>query len=146
MRVTSSLVLSLSPALLTSIAGAAAPQEPYRLPPPEVVEILDAQPAPSVQLSPDGRWMFLVQRESMPSIEDVSRRMLRLAGTRIDPAADARFSTSFSTSVSLRATASPQDTPKPVALPDGAKVSSVSWSHDSTHFVVTLVTDHGSEL
>ena len=67
-------------------------QEGYRLPPPDVADLLTAPPAPRVSLSPDGAHMLLVQSEAMPSIADVSRPMLRLAGSRIDPAAHARFS------------------------------------------------------
>ena len=126
------------------VTVSAAAQEPYRLPPAEVVDIVTAPPAPSVQLSPDGRWMMLSERDAMPSLADVSRRMLRLAGMRIDPAADARFSTGFAKNLAIRPTDGGD--PLPVALPDGAKVAGASWSHDSSHFVVTVVTEAGSEL
>ena len=78
-------------------------QQGYQLPAQEVVDIIDAAPAPGVSLSPDRRWMLLIDRPAMPSIKDVSRRMLRLAGMRIDPAANGRFQTSYSTGLSLRA-------------------------------------------
>ena len=80
-----------------------AAQESYRLPPPEVVSIVDAPPAPYVDLSPDGRWMLLLERDALPSIADVSRRMLRLAGLRIDPAANGRYRTSFLRGLAVRA-------------------------------------------
>ena len=133
----------LLPALVL-LAPTVLAQEGYRLPPQAVVDIVDAEPAPRVSLSPDGEWMFLVESDAMPSIADVSRRMLRLAGMRIDPAANARFSSSTSRSMTLRATAGGD--PVPVALPDGARITDWSWSHDSRHFVVTLVTARGSEL
>ena len=80
-------------------------QQSYELPPQEVVDIIDAKPEPSVSFSPDRKWMLMVERPSMPNIEHVSRRMLRLAGMRIDPQANSRFSTGYFTGATLRARA-----------------------------------------
>ncbi len=41
------------------LAVLTAPQEGYRLPPPEVVELVDAPATPGVLVSPDARWMLL---------------------------------------------------------------------------------------
>ncbi len=119
-------------------------EQGYQLPPPEVIQIVDAAPSPSVQISPDGKWMILIERAAMPSIEDISRRMLRLAGMRIDPAANSSFATGFSRSVSLRRLDGGD--PQPIALPDDLKISGVSWSHRSDYFSVTTVSSAGSQL
>ncbi len=116
----------------------------YELPPPEVVDIIDAAPEPSVSLSPNTEWMLLVDRDAMPSIADVSRRMLRLAGLRIDPAANGRFLTSFNSGISLRRRDQPAAEPVPIVK--DAKISSVSWSHDSRSVAYVLVKDAGQEL
>ena len=84
--------LSSSVTILALCAPSVA-QVPYRIPAPDVVAVVDAEPEPRVQFSPDGRWMLLVERDALPSIADLSRRMLRLAGTRVDPAADGGFQT-----------------------------------------------------
>jgi dipeptidyl aminopeptidase/acylaminoacyl peptidase len=118
-------------------------QEGYRLPPADVSDLLTAPPAPRVELSPDGGRMLLVQYEAMPSIAAVSRPMLRLAGMRIDPVAHSRFSTTFAVGVSL---AIPGGEPAALALPDGARIAGASWSHDSDHFVLRLVTGAGTQL
>jgi hypothetical protein len=76
----------------------------YRLPPKEVVDIVDAKPEPGVGFSPDGKWMVLTHREAMPDIEALGRRMLQLAGTRLDPVANSRFQTDFLRGVSLQKT------------------------------------------
>ena len=119
-------------------------QQRYQLPPQEVVDIIDAAPDPDVRLSPDRRWMLLIDRPAMPSIEDVSRRMLRLAGMRIDPAANGRFWTSYDTGLSLRA----RDGGKVqrIPLPDGARVATIDWSHHSDVLIFSLVTDQGQHL
>lgn len=133
--------------ILLAVLACSAPllgQEGYRLPPQEVVDIIDAPSAPSVVLSPDQAWMLLLDRPSMPSIAEVSRPMLRLAGSRIDPASNSRYRTSYETGVSVRALAGGEV--MRVNLPQGARVDGVNWSRDSRYFTITLAGDAGSHL
>ncbi len=119
-------------------------QQGYRLPPKEVVDIIDAPPEPGVAFSPSGDWMLLVYRDAMPSIEDLARRMLRLGGIRIDPAANGRFQTDFIRGLALR----PRDGGEVINLPfpDTVRIGTISWSHRSDAFVFTVITDQGTEL
>ena len=116
----------------------------YRLPPAEVVEVVDAPRSPSLTLSPDGRWFIGIEPDPMPSIADVSRPMLRLAGMRIDPTANGRHRTSFSRALFLRDLTG--KTVTPVAIPDGARLVGARWSHTSRHFAYTLLTESGTSL
>lgn len=119
-------------------------QSGYREPPQEVVDIIDAKPSPSVSLSPNREWMLLIERDAMPSIADISRRMLRLAGMRIDPVSESRFLTSFSTGMKLKKLMDKDAVTIP--LPEGAKVAGWSWSHKSNAFVVRTVNAEGQQL
>jgi dipeptidyl aminopeptidase/acylaminoacyl peptidase len=67
----------------------------YRRPPEAVAKLVSAAPTPRVVFSPDGDWMLEVERPAQPSIEFVNRRMLGLAGLRIDPRSNAEFVTSY---------------------------------------------------
>ena len=118
----------------------------YKLPPQEVVEIIDAKPEPSVSFSPDAKWMLLIDRDAMPDIADVSRRMLQLAGLRIDPAANGGFATSYSRGLTLQAREG--EKPSQVRIPTGddVKISRISWAHDSQTFAYTTVTPEGQQL
>ena len=60
------------PALLPAVllVNGLVSADDYRLPPREVVEIVDAPPVPRVQLSPDRQWMILIEQTSLPPIED----------------------------------------------------------------------------
>ena len=121
----------------------------YQLPPQAVVDIIDASPEPSVMLSPDRRWMLMIDRDAMPDIADVSRRMLQLGGIRIDPAADGRFRTEYMKGLSLRPRdVNPQVETKPIQIPlgDDPRISSVSWSHNSKNFAYALVGETGQQL
>ncbi len=130
-------VLALVPAL------PAAAQEAYRLPPPEVVELIDAAPAPRLSFAPDARHALVIERAALPSIEDLARRMLRLAGMRIDPAANASFRTSFDSGLSLRGLAAKSEVRVPLS---SARLDWTRWSHDGRHFAFVLVGKAGSEL
>lgn len=119
-------------------------QDGYRLPPPEVVELLDAEPTPRVSTSPDGQWLVLIPRPAMPSIADLSRRMLRLAGMRIDPAARRRFLAGYDRAVSLRPLRGGEAVAVP--LPADHQIADVDWSHRSDVFTITTVSPEGSQL
>ena len=119
-------------------------QEPYKLPPKEVVDIIDATPDPGVSLSPDTSWMLLIDRTAMPGIEDVARRMLRLGGMRIDPAGNCQFQTRFNAGLSVRKRDGGDAVRVPI--PTGGKLLGTTWSHDSKAFAFTVVTDTGMQL
>ena len=76
--------------------------------------------------------MLQIERDALPSIEEVSRRMLRLAGMRIDPAANARFRTSLNKSLALRRRESADLTKIPLA--SRGQTQATSWAHDSKSF------------
>src|SRR5438876_10657846 len=78
------------------------PANGYRLPPKEIVDVLDATPTPDAIPSPDGKWLLLVERTSMPSIADVTRPWIGLAGIRIDPKLHAPQTLGFITGMTLR--------------------------------------------
>ncbi len=119
----------------------------YRLPPADLVDLIDAPPSPGVNLSPNGKWMLMIERSELPGIDDLSRRMLRLAGLRIDPVANSRFRTSYDVGLSLRKRGdSPAEPTTAVPLPPAGKLASVRWAHDSKSFAFTVVTDEGTQL
>ena len=80
----------------------------------------------------------------MPDIADVSRRMLQLAGIRIDPASNGTFQTSYLKGLTLRTrNANPDGNENEkshfkIALPENPKISRVSWSHNSQYFAFVL--------
>ena len=122
--------------LVSALAAAPDAAQGWKQPPADVVAIVDAPPTPAVELSPDARWMLLVERPSLPSIADVARPWVGLAGLRIDPATNGTYQVDFDTGLELRDLTGAEG--RRIALPDGARIASVSWSHDSRHFAFTL--------
>ena len=62
----------------------------YRLPTQSLIDMVDAPPTPQARLGPDGEWLLLRERLSLPSIAELAEPELRLAGLRIKPAVDGR--------------------------------------------------------
>ncbi len=129
---------------ISIMSTAAYGQTTYQLPPQEVVDIVDAKPEPSVSVSPDAKWMVYVDRNAMPDIADLARRVVGLAGIRIDPIANGGFQTDFFRGLSIRKRDSAALTRVPV--PEPARIASISWSHNSQALVFTNVTEAGTQL
>jgi dipeptidyl aminopeptidase/acylaminoacyl peptidase len=137
--------LGLMVILMTMAFGStASSQTTYLLPPKEIVDIIDVQPDPALFWSPDTRWAVWADRDAMPDVADLARRMLALAGTRIDPAANSGFQTDFYRGLSLKNRAG--DVSVRIPIEAQARIGLVSWSHRSTAFVYTLITPQGTEL
>ncbi|MEI8214032.1 MAG: prolyl oligopeptidase family serine peptidase [Planctomycetota bacterium] len=119
-------------------------QSNYSLPPKEIVDIVDAPTDPALFWSSDTQWAVTADRDPMPDVADLARRMLALAGLRIDPVANGRFQTDYYRGLTLR----DRDGAREVRIPTSldAKIGSVSWSHRSTGFVYTVITESGTEL
>ncbi|HDT13703.1 MAG TPA: S9 family peptidase, partial [Candidatus Aminicenantes bacterium] len=117
---------------------------PYKLPPQEVIDIVDAPPTPSVSMSPAGDTMALIERESMPSIAYLAEPILRIAGMRITPASNSRQMLSFQTGLVLKdiKTGATHE----VALPAGFKFTYPSWSPDGRRIALLRYVDDGIEL
>ncbi len=117
----------------------------YQKPPEEIVEIMTASPTPSVSISPDGAVIALIERPGMPTIEDLSREELRLAGLRIDPAVNGPSRRTYSTGLSLMDIEG-NNRKEIKGLPSDLKMEIFSWSNDGKSFAFTNTTDNSIEL
>lgn len=141
--------LSSAPAVAIALAAVlvpapAAAQTGYREPPPAVVEILDAPAAPFVSTSPDRRWLALAHRKNMPSIEQQSQPMLRLAGRRLNPVTNGPFGVSLVTGVGLLEVESGNEWM--VELPGEEGWSPPVFSDDGRRLALERATARGTEL
>ncbi len=119
-------------------------QEPYKLPPKEVIDIVDAPPTPRASTNPTGDLMLLSEYESMPSIAYMAQPLLRLAGTRITPNYNSRQQTTFYTGFTILSIKDGKKTR--VALPKESKFGSSRWSIDGKWLAFSRLTDTGFEL
>jgi len=119
-------------------------QEPYKLPPKEVIDILDAPPPPRALLSPTGDQMLLAEYETMPTISYLAQPMLRLAGLRIIPKTNSRQQTTFYTGLSIKTVK--DGTVTRIALPEGLKFGFPQWSYDGLWVAFPHYTETQVEL
>jgi dipeptidyl aminopeptidase/acylaminoacyl peptidase len=126
------------------LSGFALSQEPYKLPPKEVIDIVDAPPLPRADMNPTGDFMLLSEYESMPSIAYMSQPLLRIAGTRITPNYNSRQQTSFITGLVIKSLKDGKETR--IALPEGAKLGETEWSLDGKWLAFSLLNETGFEL
>mgnify|MGYP006195710809 CR=1 FL=1 len=116
----------------------------YRLPPKDIVDILDAAPLPTAAVSPSGQVLALLERASMPPIAELAQPMLRLAGLRIDPRTSAPHRAQTLKGLSLRSIA--DGAAIPVTLPPNPRLSWIGFSPDGARFAFTQTRDTGVEL
>jgi dipeptidyl aminopeptidase/acylaminoacyl peptidase len=118
-----------APALLAQSGQAPST---YQTPPKAIVDILDAAPLPTVSVSPSRDVLALVSRRSMPSIAELARPMLRLAGMRINAANNAPHRAPAGTGITLRTIASGAE--RRVQVPADPHVAFIGFSPDGKRF------------
>ncbi|XP_058077922.1 probable glutamyl endopeptidase, chloroplastic [Magnolia sinica] len=113
----------------------------YRLPPPEIKDIVDAPPLPALSFSPQRDKILFLKRRALPPLTELARPEEKLAGIRIDGKCNTRSRMSFYTGIAIHplmddGTLGPE---KEVhGFPDGAKINFVSWSRDGRHLSFSI--------
>jgi dipeptidyl aminopeptidase/acylaminoacyl peptidase len=138
-----SLVL-VTVAALSSSLFAQSSTPGYLLPPKVIVDILDAPPPPTVELSPTGEAMAVLERSSMPPLSELAQPMLRLAGVRINPRTNGLHRAVRYRSLVIK---SPVDgSQRRVTLPQSPALGWLGFSPDGRRFAFTHTRDTGIEL
>ena len=125
------------------VVGTSA-QAAYRLPPQEVVDILDAPPTPYVDVSPQCEAMLLIDHKPHPSIELLAQPFLRLAGLRIDPQIKGRQRLAQYVRFTVKWIEG--GTVVRIKTPDDLRIGAPVWSNDGRHIAFRHDLDDGVEL
>jgi dipeptidyl aminopeptidase/acylaminoacyl peptidase len=136
-------------AAFTGVVGIVAQSGPlapsgFLMPPQAVVDIVDAAPLPTVEVSPARDVLAVLPRRSLPLIAELSQPMLRLAGMRINPANNGPHRAPMTTGITLRTIAT--GTERSVQVPAGARIGSLSFSPNGTRFAFTNTRDGRIDL
>ena len=135
-------VLALLVSALPSMVSAQSPgaaSSGYLLPPKVIVDMLDAPPPPTAEVSPARDVIALLERASMPSIAELSQPFYRLAGVRINPRTNAPHRGQRYRDLTLKVIA--DNSTRKVTLPASAAPLPFSWLR-----VRTVVRRHGYVL
>jgi len=140
----STLSLFLIFAIANSLAAQTVDQS-YKMPPPEIADLINASPTPLVSISPDNNWLLILEYSYLKPIEDISRKELRLAGMRIDPVTNGPSRIRYYKSAVLKSTKN-QEELDISGLPENPKISNISWSPDNKYVSFTLTNQSGIYL
>jgi dipeptidyl aminopeptidase/acylaminoacyl peptidase len=116
----------------------------YQLPPKEIIAAFDAPPLPQGLLSPSKQVIAFLYRRPYPTIAELSRPMLRLAGERINPATNGPHLSARIYAITLKKISDGSEIK--VTMPPGANVSNVRFSPDGSHLSFLNVRDNTIEL
>lgn len=120
-------------------------EEIYRMPPKEIVDILDAPVLPSVDVSPDRHWMLLKEYPPLIPMAELVQPELRLAGLIINPKNNGTSRITYYNKFHLKKVADGTDL-KITGLPDDMKASNIKWSPDSKYIAFTMITKRALNL
>ncbi len=119
----------------------------YQKPSDDILSLVDVPLAPRVLLNNDKSSMILLYRDAYKSIDELSRKELRLAGLRIDPATNIGSRTTYYNDIGVnRITVQEKSEQKVSGLPSKAKLTNFNWSPDYSMIAFTHTTDKGVEL
>jgi dipeptidyl aminopeptidase/acylaminoacyl peptidase len=138
------LAIAIAFVAASAALSAQAPASGYLLPPKAIVDILDAAPPPTVELSPTRDVVALIERASMPTIAQLSQPMYRLAGVRINPRTNGPHRANVARKITLKAIA--DGTEKAVTLPPNPMLQWIGFSPDGRRFAFAQHRDNGIEL
>ncbi len=116
----------------------------YKLPPKDVINIIDS-PRPAVEfLSPDNKYLLVAKFDDMRSIRYLAQPFLKLAGMRIFPHNNSQVKTRFYEEPFIIKLEDGKI--QNIDLPKGALFGIPIWSFDSQYIAFPRYTDSGVEL
>jgi dipeptidyl aminopeptidase/acylaminoacyl peptidase len=120
-------------------------QDGYKLPPKDIADMLLAKPTPNISIDDKAEWMLFTESSSYPSVEELARPELRIAGLRINPANFAPSRQNFITNIYLKNISSGKEF-KIAGLPSPMYGGNVSWSPNDKKIAFTNTTPNRVDL
>ena len=116
-------------ALLILITFSATAQDDvaYKTPPKDISDMLLAKPSPNVMMDDKGEWLVFWENRMYPSVEELAKPELRIAGQRINPSNYAPSRQNFYSNIYFRNIASGKEY-KITGLPTPLNATSLTWS------------------
>src|SRR5690625_3353892 len=142
---TRTVIFSLSILFFCFLTERTLTRSCYRTPSQELVNLVDGARTPRVSVSPDRSVMPLQDHPSLPAIEEIAQPELRLAGIRINPTTNGSSRPGYVTGFTLRDLETGSDT-EITGIPEGSRITNVSWSPDGSYFAFLMITENGLDL
>ena len=119
----------------------------YQKPTDEILELVDIPLAPTVFMDNKQEQMVLLYRDAFKSIDELSKKELRLGGLRIDPATNIGSRTTYYNNLKVKSLTEEDAGVKEISgLPKAPKLTNFSWSPDQQKMAFTHTGSTGVEL
>ena len=116
----------------------------YQKPPKEILELVDVERAPSVNMDSKHNHMLLMYRNAYKTLADLSETELKLGGLRINPKTNISSTVTYVNNLKYKKLK--DNEPVQVkGLPQNPKLANFSWSPDETKMAFTNTTATGVE-
>lgn len=139
-------LLCLVAGLVCCGAGQADEQPTYRTPIKPIADLVDVPQTPAPRVSPDKKYLLLLQSRTAPPIAELAEPELRLAGLRFNPKLNTSTPLSYYAKIFTEDLSSSHARPVEVPLPEGARVSWVSWAPERDVFAFLVTDQSGVKL
>ncbi|PVW16355.1 alpha/beta hydrolase family protein [Marixanthomonas spongiae] len=113
--------------LLIASAFYAQVDKNYQKPPKEILDLVEAPPAPSVIIDDEGDYVVLLYRNAYKSIAELSEPEMRLGGLRINPQTNIGSRTNYYNNIEVKK-ATDKGSQAVSGLPKNPRLSNFSWS------------------
>ena len=122
-------------------------QEPisYQLPPKDIVDLVLATPTPTVSFDTKGTWMLVMDRSSMPGVEELAQPELRIAGLRINPNNAGPSRSTYIVRLLLKDLKTGKESPI-TGLPANLKAGNFEWSPAESKIAFTHTNNNSIDL
>ena len=117
----------------------------YKMPPKEIADLLLVKPTPNVTVDDKAEWMLFSQSNSYPSVEELARPELRIAGLRINPDNFAPSRQNFINDLWLKNISSGKEF-KISGLPANLAAGSISWNPNNKKIAFTNTSSNRVDL
>ncbi|SEB43712.1 Dipeptidyl aminopeptidase/acylaminoacyl peptidase [Tenacibaculum sp. MAR_2009_124] len=138
------LIITLSFAAIVC-SGYAQENLTYQKPSKEILDLVDVPRRPGIRIDGKNETFLLLGRDGYKSIEELSKKELRLGGLRIDPKTNISSRASYYTNITIKKIKENREI-KVTGLPEKAKIANLQWSPDYSKFAFTNTSEAGVEL
>lgn len=119
--------------------------QPYQLPPKEILELVDIQPRPLIRIDSRNQTMVMLDRLAFKTLEEMAEDEVRLAGLRINPITNGESRNSFTYGIKVMNIESGEYL-NISGLTNKLRIDEFSFSPDESKVAFTNTTTDGVEL
>ncbi|MDD3458012.1 MAG: S9 family peptidase, partial [Weeksellaceae bacterium] len=117
----------------------------YQVPPPEILELVDFQRAPSISMDSKKEQIVFMYRNTYKTLAEISEEEMRLAGLRINPKTNISSTVTYVNNIQYKKFK--DRNPSQIKnLPENPRLTYFIWSPDETKRAFTHTSQSGVEV